>query len=124
MWFEIKDLAVRYEGAEVVNGVSMHLEQGEIVTLIGSNGAGKSTILRAISGLKSPAGGEIWFEGERVDGQSRKSIVKLGIVQVPQGRGLFPYMTVAENLKLGAYLRKDHKATAKDLEEMLSTSRA
>ncbi len=119
MWFEVKDLAVRYEGAEVVKGVSLHLEPGEIVTLIGRNGAGKSTILRAISGLKSPARGEIWFEGERVDGQKPQAIVKMGIVQVPQGRGLFPYMSVAENLKIGAYLRKDRAATKKDLEEVL-----
>jgi branched-chain amino acid transport system ATP-binding protein len=119
MWFEMRDLAVRYEGAEVVKGVSMYLEQGEIVTLIGRNGAGKSTILRAISGLKAPARGEIWFDGARVDGQKPQSIVKMGIVQVPQDRGLFPYMSVAENLKIGAYLRKDRKATAKDLEEIL-----
>ena len=109
MWLEIKDLRVRYEGAEVVKGVSLHLEQGEIVTLIGSNGAGKSTILRAISGLKAPTRGEIWFDGQRIDGRKPQDIVKLGIVQVPQGRGLFPYMSVAENLKLGAYLRKDRK---------------
>ncbi len=119
MWLELKDLAVRYEGAEVVKGVSLHLEPGEIVTLIGSNGAGKSTILRAISGLKAPARGEIWFDGARVDGEKPQSIVKRGIIQVPQDRGLFPYMSVAENLKIGAYLRKDRKETAKDLEEIL-----
>ena len=83
----------------MVKGVSMHLEPGEIVTLIGRNGAGKSTILRALSGLKAPARGEIWFDGHRVDGQKPQAIVKMGIVQVPQDRGLFPYMTVAENLK-------------------------
>jgi branched-chain amino acid transport system ATP-binding protein len=120
MLLEIRDLAIRYEGAEVVKGVSMNLDDGEIVTLIGSNGAGKSTILRAISGLKAPSRGEIWFAGARVDGRSPQSIVKSGIVQVPQGRGLFPYMSVAENLKLGAYLRKDRKATQKDLEEILA----
>ena len=119
MWLEIRDLAMRYDGAEVVKGVSMHLEQGEIVTLIGRNGAGKSTILRALSGLKAPTRGEIWFEGKRVDGQRPQAIVKMGIVQVPQDRGLFPYMTVAENLRVGAYLRKDRKATAKDLDEIL-----
>jgi branched-chain amino acid transport system ATP-binding protein len=119
MFFETKDLTVRYAGAEVVHGVSISIEQGGIVTLIGSNGAGKTTILRAISGLKAPASGEIWFEGARIDGRSPQSIVKLGIVQVPQGRGLFPYMTVAENLKLGAFLRKDKKAIAKDLETVL-----
>jgi branched-chain amino acid transport system ATP-binding protein len=120
MLLEIRDLAIRYEGAEVVKGVSLNLDEGEIVTLIGSNGAGKSTILRAISGLKAPSRGEIWFDGSRVDGRSPQSIVKSGIVQVPQGRGLFPYMSVAENLKLGAYLRKDRKATQKDLEEILA----
>ena len=119
MFFEVKDLVVRYAGAEVVHGVSLHLDQGGIVTLIGSNGAGKTTILRAISGLKAPESGEIWFEGERIDGRNPQSIVKLGIVQVPQGRGLFPYMSVAENLRLGAFLRKDKKAIAKDLEVVL-----
>lgn len=119
MWFEIRDLAVRYEGAEVVKGVSMHLEPGEIVTLIGRNGAGKSTILRTISGLKAPARGEIWFDGSRIDGQRPQTIVKMGIVQVPQDRGLFPYMSVAENLKVGAYLRRDRRAQAKDLAEIL-----
>jgi branched-chain amino acid transport system ATP-binding protein len=119
MLLEIKDLVVRYEGAEVVKGVSLGLDQGEVVTLIGSNGAGKSTILRAISGLKAPARGEIWFDNERINGRSPQAIVKLGIVQVPQGRGLFPYMSVAENLRLGAYLRKDRRAVAKNLEELL-----
>lgn len=119
MLFEVKNLRVRYEGAEVVQGVSLQLDQGEIVTLIGSNGAGKTTILRAISGLKAPSAGEIWFDGSRIDGRSPQSIVKLGIAQVPQGRGLFPHMSVAENLKLGAFLRKDKRAIAKDLEEIL-----
>jgi branched-chain amino acid transport system ATP-binding protein len=119
MFFEIKDVRVRYEGAEVVKGVSMRLEEGEIVTLIGSNGAGKTTILRAISGLKAPWAGEIWFDGHRIDGRSAQSVVRMGIVQVPQGRGLFPYMSVAENLRVGAFLRKDKKAIAKDLEEVL-----
>ncbi len=120
MFFEIRDLKVRYEGAEVVKGVSLQLEEGEIVTLIGSNGAGKTTILRAISGLKAPAAGEIWFDGRRIDGQSAQNVAKMGIVQVPQGRGLFPYMSVAENLKLGAYLRKDKRAVARDLGEVLA----
>jgi branched-chain amino acid transport system ATP-binding protein len=119
MFFEVKDLVVKYEGAEVVHGVSLELDQGSIVTLIGSNGAGKTTILRAVSGLKAPARGEIWFEGQRIDGRSPQSIVKLGIVQVPQGRGLFPYMSVAENLRLGAFLRRDKAQIATDLQEVL-----
>lgn len=119
MFFEIRDLKVRYEGAEVVKGVSLHLEQGEIVTLIGSNGAGKTTILRAISGLKDPSAGEIWFEGTRIDGRKPQTIVKMGIVQVPQDRGLFPYLSVAENLRVGAFLRKARKEVRKDLEDVL-----
>jgi len=119
MFFETKDLRVCYEGAEVVQGVSLHLNEGEIVTLIGSNGAGKTTVLRTISGLKAPSAGEIWFDGRRIDGRGAQSIVKMGIVQVPQGRGLFPYMSVAEHLKLGAYLRRDKKEIAKDLAEVL-----
>jgi branched-chain amino acid transport system ATP-binding protein len=119
MIFEIKDLRVRYEGAEVIKGISLHLEAGEIVTLIGSNGAGKTTTLRTISGLKTPFSGEIWFEGKRVDGRLPQDTVKMGIVQVPQGRGLFPYMSVSENLRIGAYLRKDKKLIDKDLEELL-----
>lgn len=119
MFFEIRDLKVRYEGAEVVKGVSLHLEQGEIVTLIGSNGAGKTTILRAISGLKDPSAGEIWFEGTRIDGRKPQTIVKMGIVQVPQDRGLFPYLSVAENLRVGAFLRKARREVRKDLEDVL-----
>ncbi len=119
MLFEIKDLKVRYEGAEVVKGISLNLEAGEIVTLIGSNGAGKTTTLRTISGLKEHFSGEIWFEGKRIDKRLPQDIVKMGITQVPQGRGLFPYMSVAENLKLGAYLRKDKDAVLKDLAGVL-----
>ena len=119
MLFEIKDLKVRYEGAEVVKGISLHLEEGEIVTLIGSNGAGKTTTLRTISGLKAPYTGEIWFQGTRIDSESPQDIVKMGIIQVPQGRGLFPYMSVSENLKLGAFLRKDKDAVLKDLAGLL-----
>ena len=119
MLFEIKDLKVRYEGAEVVKGISLHLEEGEIVTLIGSNGAGKTTTLRTISGLKAPYTGEIWFQGTRIDSESPQDIVKMGIIQVPQGRGLFPYMSVSENLKLGAFLRKDKDAVHKDLAGLL-----
>jgi branched-chain amino acid transport system ATP-binding protein len=119
MLFEIKDLKVRYEGAEVLKGISLELEDGEIVTLIGSNGAGKTTTLRTISGLKTPDAGEIWFEGRRIDQMSPQDIVRMGIIHVPQGRGLFPYMSVSENLKLGAFLRKDRDEINKDLEGLL-----
>ena len=119
MLFEIKDLRIHYEGAEALKGISLDVEEGEIVTLIGSNGAGKTTTLRAISGLKSPTAGEIWFEGRRIDQMSPQDVVRLGIIHVPQGRELFPYMSVLENLKLGAFLRRDRGKIKKDLENLL-----
>jgi len=119
MLFEIKGLKVRYEGAEVLKGISLGLEDGEIVTLIGSNGAGKTTTLRAISGLKTPDAGEIWFQGRRIDRMSPQDIVAMGIVHVPQERNLFPYMSVLENLRLGAFLRKDRNRINNDVANLL-----
>jgi len=119
MLLEAKDLRVKYGTAEVVKGISLEVAEGQVVTLIGSNGAGKTTTLRAISGLTPSAAGELWFDGRRIERRSAQDIVKLGIVQVPQGRGLFPYMTVAENLKLGAYLRRDKAAVSEDLARQL-----
>jgi branched-chain amino acid transport system ATP-binding protein len=118
MLLEIKDLRVRYGGAEVLKGISLEVGGGEIVTLIGSNGAGKTTILRTISGLKIPTAGEIWFENKRIDRNLPQDTVKQGITHVPEGRDLFPYMTVLENLKLGAFLRKDREQINRDLEEL------
>ncbi len=118
MLFEIKDLKVSYKGAEVLKGISLEIGEGEIVTLVGSNGAGKTTTLRAISGLKTPDAGEIWFKGGRIDRTSPQDIVKMGISHVPQGRWPFPYMSVLENIKLGAYRRKDKKQVDEDLEEL------
>jgi branched-chain amino acid transport system ATP-binding protein len=105
MFFEISGLTVNYGGAQILKGINLQVEEGQVVTLIGSNGAGKTTTLRTVSGLKSPATGEIRFCGERIDRLPSQAIVKRGIIQVPQGRGLFPYMSVSENLKLGAFLR-------------------
>lgn len=119
MLFEIKDLRIHYEGAEALKGISLEVEEGEIVALIGSNGAGKTTTLRAISGLKRPTSGEIWFEGRRIDQMSPQDVVRIGIIHVPQGRELFPYMSVLENLKLGAFLRRDRGKIKKDLENLL-----
>jgi branched-chain amino acid transport system ATP-binding protein len=119
MLFEIRDLKVNYKGAEVLNGISLEIEKGEIVTLIGSNGAGKTTTLRAISGLKTPAAGEIRFKGTRIERMSPQDIFKMGISHVPQGRWPFPYMSVLENIKLGAYWRRDKKEVEKDLDEIL-----
>ncbi len=116
MLFEVKDLKVNYKGAEVLNGIPLEIKEGEVVTLIGSNGAGKTTTLRAISGLKTPDAGEIWFKGRRIERMSPQDIFKMGISHVPQGRWPFPYMSVLENMKLGAFWRRDKKEVEKDLE--------
>ena len=104
---EIRDLQVRYGGIEAVKGISLDVPEGQIVTLIGANGAGKSSTLRSISGLVKPAAGKIYFNGEDITGMDANEIVKRGITLVPEGRRIFPDMTVLENLKIGAYLRKD-----------------
>ncbi len=103
----VKDLKVHYGGIEAVKGISLEVCEGEIVTLIGANGAGKSSTLRAIAGLVKPASGEIVFRGDNVTGRDSAVIVKKGITMVPEGRRIFPDLTVLENLKVGAYLRSD-----------------
>lgn len=118
MLLEVKNLRVHYGGVEALRGVSLVVEEGEIVTLIGSNGAGKSTTLRTISGLKNPTNGEVWFEGKRIDRCQPQDIVRMGVSHVPEGRTAFPYMTVLENLRLGAFLRNDRREIDKDLEEL------
>lgn len=104
---KIKDLVVSYGGIEAVKGISFDVPEGEIVTLIGANGAGKSTTLRTIAGLVKPKSGSIMFDGEELIGKSTEDIVKRGITLSPEGRHVFPDMTVLENLKVGAYTRKD-----------------
>jgi len=121
MLLEITDLRVRYGGAEVLKGISLGVEQGEIVTIIGSNGAGKTTTLRTISGLKRAATGELLFQGKRIRGTPAQDIVKMGIGHVPQGRELFPYMGVMENIKLGAYLRNEKRQIKEGLERIFQT---
>lgn len=103
----VKDLKVNYGGIEAVKGVSFDVPEGEIVTLIGANGAGKSTTLKAIAGLVKPASGSIEFNGENVVGKDASDIVAKGVILVPEGRRVFSNMTVLENIKIGAYLRKD-----------------
>ena len=104
---KIKDLKVNYGGIEAVKGVSFDVPEGEIVTLIGANGAGKSSTLRAIAGLVKPTGGSIEFKGENITAKEPNVIVSKGITLVPEGRKIFPDLTVLENLKIGAYLRND-----------------
>ena len=103
----IKDLKVSYGGIEAIKGISLTVEKGEIVTLIGANGAGKSTTLRAISGLAPLKEGTITYDGQVISGQTPQKIVSEGIGMVPEGRRVFPNLTVLENLKVGAYLRRD-----------------
>ena len=102
---EINDLVVSYGGIEAVKEISFDVSEGEIVTLIGANGAGKSTTLKAISGLVKPKNASIKMEGNEICGKSPDQIVKSGITLVPEGRRVFPNLTVKENLKIGAYLR-------------------
>ena len=103
----VSDLTVHYGGIEAVKGISLEVMEGEIVTLIGANGAGKSSTLRSIAGLVKPAGGTISFRGDNITGRDSAVIVKKGITLVPEGRRIFPDLTVLENLKVGAYLRRD-----------------
>ena len=116
---KIDNLEVAYGNIKAIKGISLEVNEGEIVTLIGSNGAGKSTTLRAISGLLKPRSGSITFMGERIDGLEGHDVVKNGICHSPEGRRIFPRMTVDENLDLGAFLRNDKDAIAADKERVL-----
>ena len=112
---KIDELKVSYGGIEAVKGISFEVPDGQIVTLIGANGAGKSTTLRTIAGLVQPAGGRIHFQAEDITALSPDRIVSKGITLVPEGRRVFPDLTVLENLKIGAYLRKDREQIEHDL---------
>lgn len=116
MLLDIRDLRVHYGRAEALKGISINVDEEVIVSIIGANGAGKTTILRTISGLERPTSGEIWFQGNRIDGLPASDIVKMGITHVPEGRMLFTAMTVIDNLKMGAYLRKDRGQIAGDID--------
>ena len=118
MLLEIRDVLVRYGKATALNGITLEANDGEVVALIGSNGAGKTTTLRAISGLNVPNRGEILFQGKSINGVSPHQIVRMGIAHVPEGRRVFPAMTVEENLELGAYLRTDRRMVRQDFERM------
>lgn len=116
---ELQNLCVRYGAIEALHGINLAVEQGEIVALLGCNGAGKSTTLRAISGLLPAAGGVVRFEGQPISDLKPHEIVRLGIAQAPEGRGIFPNFTVEENLRIGAFTRNDAQAVAHDHEEVL-----
>jgi branched-chain amino acid transport system ATP-binding protein len=113
---EVRDLEVSYGKIKAVKKINFAVEHGSIVTLIGTNGAGKTTTLRTISGLLRPSGGEIWFEGKRIDSTAAHQIVMLGLAHSPEGRRIFPRLTVEENLMLGAFARKDAGEIRKDLQ--------
>jgi branched-chain amino acid transport system ATP-binding protein len=116
---DARNLSVTYDRAPALRDVSIALDAGEIVALIGANGAGKTTTLRAITGLKKPTSGEVWFDGKRLDGLTPPQIVARGVVMVPEGRHVYPYMSVRDNLLMGAYLRRDSSAVRDDLDRIL-----
>ena len=120
MYFACKNLSVRYDKVQALGDVSIELAEGEVIALIGANGAGKTTTLRAITGLTRAAGGEIWFEGERIDHLPPAAIVARGIAMVPEGRRVYPYMSVKDNLLMGAYLRRDKAGIKRDLERVFA----
>jgi len=119
-YFNMREVRVRYDRVLALDGVSIALAEGQIAALIGTNGAGKTTALRAICGLKRPEAGEIWFEGERIDRLPPSDIVARGVVMVPEGRHAYPFMSVKDNLLMGAYLRRDAKAIRDDLDRVLT----
>ncbi|NLW06901.1 MAG: ABC transporter ATP-binding protein [Clostridia bacterium] len=118
MLLKVSDLNVYYGAIHALKGISLEIDEGEIVTLIGANGAGKSTTLNTICGLLRPRSGEIIYKGQNINGHSTTELVKMGISQVPEGRRIFPNLTVKENLELGAYLRRDRAGIIKDTREV------
>ena len=120
MLLEINNIHTSYGHIEALKGVSLNINEGEIITLIGANGAGKSTTLLSVSGLEKPKSGSIIFNGQDITQMSPEKIVSLGISQAPEGRRIFPSLTVLENLELGAFLRNDKKGIKRDIEYMYS----
>jgi branched-chain amino acid transport system ATP-binding protein len=115
---KVRDLVVAYGGIEALKGISIDVPDGQIVTLIGANGAGKSTLLRTIMGLVKPQSGTVEYNGEAIHGMNSQHIVSRGITLVPEGRRVFPNLTVLENLRIGAYLRKDEDGIAGDIKRI------
>ncbi|MFN2129837.1 MAG: ABC transporter ATP-binding protein [Anaerolineae bacterium] len=117
----VQDLAVNYGAIQALQGISFHVEEGEIVTLIGANGAGKSTTLKTISGLLYPRRGSIHYQGESITGMPADAIVKMGVVHVPEGRNIFAPLTVRENLEMGAYTRRDRGEVARSMQRVFTS---
>ncbi len=117
-YFRAADLSVRYDQVRAITDVSVELDEGDIVALIGANGAGKTTTLRAITGLARLASGEIHLDGRRIDGLRPDAVVALGVAMVPEGRRVFPYLSVMDNLLMGAFLRRGRRAIAADVERV------
>jgi branched-chain amino acid transport system ATP-binding protein len=115
---QVENITVYYGNIQAIKGVTLDIQEGEIVTLIGANGAGKSTLLKTVSGLLKPKEGQILYEGKPIGGKAAQAIVKQGISHVPEGRRIFANMTVEENLQLGAYLRRDRAGIKKDMEQV------
>ena len=113
---EIKDLSVNYGVVPALREISLTVDEGEVVALIGPNGAGKTTTMHTISGLVKPKSGKVFYEGKEIQGKEAHKLVGGGISQVPEGRGIFPVLTVAENIALGSYLRKDKEEIKVDEE--------
>ncbi len=118
---EINDLHVGYGKIRALHGIGLRVEEGEVVSLIGANGSGKSSFLKALSGLLPVVSGDILFQGERIGGLAPHEITQKGVVQIPEGRRIFPLLTVEENLEMGAFFRKDHSAVAEDRERIFES---
>jgi branched-chain amino acid transport system ATP-binding protein len=118
MLLQIKEVKVNYGGVQALQGVSLDIEEGQILCVLGGNGAGKTTLANTICGLVTPRSGEIWFKEKKISGLSSSAIVKLGIVQVPEGRGIFGTLSVLENLKIGAYLNSSKQGVERALEQI------
>ena len=115
---DVKKLEVAYGGIKAIKGIDFHVDEGELVTLIGANGAGKSSTLRALSGLIKPAAGKVTYKGRDITGVPSHALVGLGIALCPEGRGVFARLNVHENLLMGAYARNDHAQILKEVDEV------
>jgi branched-chain amino acid transport system ATP-binding protein len=118
MLMQVENLKVSYGGVQALQGVSLHIQEGEVLGILGGNGAGKTTLVNTICGIVPATAGKVFFQDRKINGLSAHAIVKLGIVQVPEGRGIFSTLSVLENLRVGAYLQKSGEAVEKSLEQI------